>query len=81
MEESCKIVDANFIRELRKKLDMSILLFSSVVGAAESVVEQWESGKLEPSRIEKEKILLLDLKDGLIDVLYSVGKSGGVKNE
>jgi len=40
-----KIVDANYIKELRTKLNFTQLYFAQVLGVTKKTIEKWEQGK------------------------------------
>lgn len=67
-----EIVDNNFVKNLRKKLNMTQLVFASVIGVTKKTVEKWEQGKNPVKGAAARFLYLLDLKPELINEFYVV---------
>ena len=48
------------IKELRKKLDMTLTDFASVLGVSVSAVQRWEAGSRQPGHMAKKQIARLE---------------------
>jgi putative transcriptional regulator len=67
-----KLVDNRFVKNLRKKLNMTQLVFASVIGVTKKTVEKWEQGKNPVKGAAARFLYLLDLKPELINEFYVV---------
>jgi len=65
------LVDKDFIKALRNKLDFTQVVFASVLGVSIKTVEKWEQGSVEPRDMVKKFLYVLDLYPSLIKDLYS----------
>lgn len=52
-------IKSNEVRAIRKSLDMSQLIFASVMGVSVKTVEAWETGKSTPSGAARRMLSLL----------------------
>lgn len=66
------VVDAEFVKSLRKKLNMTQIVFASVIGVAKKTVEKWEQGKNPVKGPTAKFLILLDKKPELIQEIYKV---------
>lgn len=67
-----ELVDNNFVKRLRRKLNMTQLVFASVLGVTKKTVEKWEQGKNPVKGTSARFLYLLDLKPELISKFYVV---------
>lgn len=65
------VVDKDFIKGLRNKLDFTQVVFASVLGVSIKTVEKWEQGSVEPRDMVKKFLYILNLHPDLIRDLYS----------
>ena len=74
-----EIVDSNFVKALRDKLNMSQNVFASAMGVTERTIIKWEKGKIKgaASRL----IYLLDKDPLLIKQWYNFGKVNNDTNQ
>ena len=70
-DNSNELVNKDFIKSLRSKLDFTQVVFSSVLGVSVKTVEKWEQGSVEPRSIVKKFLYLVDKKPELINEFYS----------
>lgn len=61
-----------FVKELRKKTNMSQISFAKALGVAPNTVEKWEMGINKVSNATKRLLYLLDDNPDLMKKLYSV---------
>lgn len=77
----CEIYDIDskvtpkFVKELRKKLNVSQRLFSKILGISIKTVEKWEQGANPTKGTASRLLYLLDKYDFLMNDLYEVNKS------
>ena len=67
-----EIVDNNFVKELRKKLDMTQNVFASVLGVTKKTVEKWEQGRNPIKGCSARLLYLIDNNIELINEIYKV---------
>ncbi len=66
------MIDKDFVKNLRNKLNMTQLVFSSVIGVTKKTVEKWEQGKNPIKGATARFLYLLDLNPELISEFYLV---------
>lgn len=74
-----EIVTPEFVKELRKKFNMTQLVFSTVLGVTKKTIEKWEQGKNPIKGANAKLLYLLDKKPELINDLYFVEVLNGEK--
>ena len=66
-----KEVDANFVKNLRKKLGMSQNVFASVLGVTKKTIEKWEQGVNPVKGCSARLLFLINTDDTLIKQIYN----------
>ena len=66
------IVDKNYIKSLREKLDMSQLVFADLLGVSKKTIEKWEQGANPIKGCSSRLVYLLYNDTNLINKFYSV---------
>ena len=67
-----KTVNNEFLKKLRKKLDMSQNVFSSVLGVTKKTIEKWEQGVNPIKGCSARLLFLLNQKPELINEIYKI---------
>lgn len=75
-DNSKEIVTSDFIKGLRKKIDMSETVLASVIGVGYGTVKGWENNDLIPTLPEKKLLYLIDKQPNIVDYLYKIDKGG-----
>ena len=70
-DNSAKIVNKDFIKELRIKRDYTQVVFASIIGVSVKTIEKWEQGSIEPRPMVKKFLYLLNMHPVLFSDLYS----------
>ena len=70
-DNSSAIVNKDFIKNLRTKLDYTQVVFSSVLGVSVKTIEKWEQGSVEPRDMVKKFLYIIDKHPGILNDLYS----------
>jgi DNA-binding transcriptional regulator YiaG len=70
-DNSSAIVNKDFIKNLRTKLDYTQVVFSLVLGVNVKTVKKWEKGSVEPRDIVKKFLYIIDKHPGVLNDLYS----------
>lgn len=65
------VVDPEFIKKLREKLDVSQLVFSTIIGVRLETVEKWETNFITIPPTAKTLIYLLDQHPEIVRSLYN----------
>lgn len=63
-------VNKDFVKELRKKLNMSQSVFASVLGVTNKTIEKWEQGKNPIKGCSARLLYLINKNEELIGELY-----------
>lgn len=79
-DNSIKVVDKHFIKNLREKLDYTQVVFASVLGVSVKTIEKWEQGAIEPRPMIKKFLYLIDLHPGILNDIYSYNSHDKTKN-
>lgn len=66
------IVDKEFVKSLRNKLNMTQLVFASVLGVTKKTVEKWEQGKTPIKCASARFLYLLDIRPEIVEEFYTV---------
>lgn len=66
----CK-VNGEFVKKLRKKLNMSQNIFASVLGVTKKTIEKWEQGVNPVKGCSARLLYLIDIDHSLINQMYS----------
>lgn len=67
-----KVDNKNFVKNLRKKLNMTQRTFAGALGASIKTIEKWEAGNGNINNIALRLLYLLDKKPYLIHDIYPV---------
>lgn len=67
-----KVNNDMFVKELRKKLNMTQRTFAGAIGASVKTIEKWESGQGTINNIALRLLYLLDKKPYLINDVYPI---------
>lgn len=70
--KSTEVVDKDFIKTLRLKLDFTQVVFASILDVSVKTIEKWEQGSVEPRGIVKNFLYILDLHPKLINDIYKI---------
>lgn len=65
------IVDVDFIKGLRKKLDVTQIVFASIVGVSLKTIEKWEQDKIKPRLMAKKLLYLIDQHPEILTTIYN----------
>lgn len=65
-------IDANYVKRLREKLNMTQLVFASVLGVKKKTIEKWEQGKNPVSKPTALLMYLIDNNEDVLKMLYNV---------
>lgn len=74
-------VNKDFVKELRKKLNMSQSVFASVLGVTNKTIEKWEQGKNPIKGCSARLLYLIHKNNELINELYQVKQINQQKAE
>lgn len=65
-------ITSDFVKELRRKLNLSQKMFAKVLGVSEKTIEKWEQGSIKVKRTASRLLYLLSKHEELLNDLYLV---------